>query len=244
LKSKAHVSVPPPANASAPTSASSSLSSAPMIIATTDSIPAMDSTSVVDYTQLIDDSIFKYSKTMLDDLVLSSSSDYVIHVTQSDTSIDAKIRCGCGAMIKVNYRLDRNTFQLSPYFKHLKSVRCFVLKQKRKEQKKNVGNTSSLPNDTENLMINDCVDSEDHDDVSDSDGSDAANDNDGIIGSDGSDGSNEDNDTDGITDDDDDEMNRVEVPVPTTAPSNTRPMRKRKLTSYKPSTGTRKKART
>ena len=218
-------------------------SAASTIITTTDSIPTMDSTPVVDHTQLIEDSIFKYSKTVLDDLVLSSNGDYVVIVTQSDTSIDAKIQCGCGAVIKINYRLDRNTFQLSPYFKHLKSVRCFVLKQKRKEQKKNDCNTSSVSNDAKNSPINDCIDSEGHDGISDSDGSDATEDDDGIDESHGSEESNQDDATDGNTDDDDDETNRLDVPVPTTAPSNTRPARKRKLPLYIPSTITRKKAK-
>ena len=242
LQAKANASISSSANASAPTSASSSLSAASTIMTTTDSIPTMDSTPVVDYPQLIEDSIFKYSKTVLDDLVLSSNGDYVVIVTQSDTSIDAKIQCGCGAVIKINYRLDRNTFQLSPYFKHLKSVRCFVLKQKRKEQKKNDCNTSSVSNDAKNSPINDCIDSEDHDGISDSDGSDATDDDDAIDESHGSEESDQDDGTDGNTDDDD-ETNCLDVPVPTTAPSNTRPARKRKLPLYIPSTRTRKKAK-
>jgi hypothetical protein len=128
----------------------------PQINASTSITPV----SAVDPTQSISDSIEKYSKTILSDIILSNNIDYSIQLTQLNTSVDAKIKCNCGVIVKINHRPDRNAFQLSPYFKHLKTIRCSMMKKKR-EVKTNVRKLSDSSCEKAKLPRNDHRDSED-----------------------------------------------------------------------------------
>ncbi|CAF3630509.1 unnamed protein product [Rotaria socialis] len=103
------------------------------------SIPttAINLMSVNDYIQVIANSIEKYSINTFQNIILKHDDAYMIHLNQSGTCIDGYIKCHCKSAIKLPFRLNTKSFQLSHYFKHLKHSLCSMMKKKRQELKKN-----------------------------------------------------------------------------------------------------------
>ncbi|CAM2722121.1 unnamed protein product [Rotaria socialis] len=103
------------------------------------SIPttAINLMSVNDYIQVIANSIEKYSINTFQNIILKHDDACMIHLNQSGTCIDGYIKCHCKSAIKLPFRLNTKSFQLSHYFKHLKHSLCSMMKKKRQELKKN-----------------------------------------------------------------------------------------------------------
>ncbi|CAF1363449.1 unnamed protein product [Rotaria sordida] len=75
-----------------------------------------------DYIDLISNSIEKFSINTFKNVILNNNDDYVICLTLLHTNINGHIKCGCKTTIKLCFRPNRNSFQLSSYFKHLKAM--------------------------------------------------------------------------------------------------------------------------
>lgn len=87
--------------------------------------------SASDYIEWIVDSIEKFSIGTFDDIVLKHIDDYVIRCTVSDASVDAYIQCGCKTNIKVAFRPNTQSFQLSSFYKHVREGRCGMMKKRK-----------------------------------------------------------------------------------------------------------------
>lgn len=108
------------------------------------STPLPNSLSINDYIHVISDSIEKYSINTFKNIILKHNSDYVIHLSQLDTGINGFIKCGCKSTIKLAFRLHTKSFQLSPYFKHIKKSRCAMVKKKRQESNKSNNSSDDI----------------------------------------------------------------------------------------------------
>ena len=110
---------------------------------------ALNQMSINDYIRVVSDSVEKYSINTFENIILKHNSDYVIHLNQLDTGINGYIKCGCNSKIKLAFRVHSKSFQLSPYFKHIKSRRCAMMKKKRQESNKSSNSSYNvLQNDT------------------------------------------------------------------------------------------------
>ena len=100
----------------------SSLTSTP--IATPNLMP------INDYIDLISNSIENFSSNTFKNIILNNKDDYVICLTLLHTNINGYIKCGCKTTIKLCFRPNRNSFQLSSYFKRLKGSHCSMIKKR------------------------------------------------------------------------------------------------------------------
>jgi hypothetical protein len=103
------------------------------------------------YIQKVSDCIEKFCVNTFKSIILSNDIDYVISVTILDADINGYIKCGCNTNIKLIFRSKSNVFQLSAYFKHVKSSRCIMIKKK----KQGLNNISSTNNNLSNLVVQD-----------------------------------------------------------------------------------------
>lgn len=87
------------------------------------------------YIQVIIDSIERFLYNSFENISLNHGDDYHIDLNQSNSSMVGAIKCGCKSIIKLPFRSHNQTFQLSSYFKHLKSRRCLLMKKKRQDLK-------------------------------------------------------------------------------------------------------------
>jgi hypothetical protein len=83
------------------------------------------------YLQKIVDSIEKFSLNTFENIILTNNIDYEIHLNIASTPINGNIKCGCNTTVKIPFRSDSNSFQLSAYMKHLKLSRCRMIKKKK-----------------------------------------------------------------------------------------------------------------
>ncbi|CAF2663583.1 unnamed protein product [Rotaria sp. Silwood2] len=88
------------------------------------------------YIDVISDSIEKFSINTFKKVILKNNGDYFISVTSLDSNINGQIKCGCNTTVKLVFRSNRNSFQLSSYFKHLKNARCSMIKNRNNYQLK------------------------------------------------------------------------------------------------------------
>jgi hypothetical protein len=102
-----------------------------------------------DYLQWISGSIEKFSVNTFENIILKNNSDYVIHLTLADTNVDGYIKCDCKTNIKIGFRLGTNTFQLSPFFKHLKNSQCLTMKKKKQSL---IKISNRIINSSDNLL--------------------------------------------------------------------------------------------
>jgi len=85
----------------------------------------------------------------LDQLELKPDVDYTISVTDNNNVIEGAIKCKCGTRIRLRRRYGK--FQITNFYKHLRSVTCFMIKEKKKQhdqQKQLSNNTSSNNNNS------------------------------------------------------------------------------------------------
>ncbi|CAF3876645.1 unnamed protein product [Rotaria sp. Silwood1] len=85
----------------------------------------------------------------LDQLELKPDVDYTISITDNNNVIEGVIKCKCGARIRLRKRDGK--FQITNFYKHLRSATCFVIKEKKKQldqQKQLSNNTSSNYNNS------------------------------------------------------------------------------------------------
>jgi hypothetical protein len=113
-------------------------------IATTPKIHSLD-----DYTQKITDSIEKFCVNSFENINLTNTVDYKIHLNILDTNINGFIKCGCNTNIKIGFRSKPNSFQISAYLKHLKNSRCSMIKKK----KQGLNNISNVNNKLSNFVL-------------------------------------------------------------------------------------------
>jgi hypothetical protein len=73
----------------------------------------------------------EYSKENLhlDQLELKPDVDYTISITDNNNVIEGAIKCRCGTRIRLNRRDGK--FQITNFYKHLRSATCFVMKEKK-----------------------------------------------------------------------------------------------------------------
>ncbi len=102
------------------------------------------------YIQKVSDSIEKFCVNTFKNIILLNDIDYVISVNILDANINGYIKCKCNTNIKLIFRSKSNVFQLSAYFKHIKSS-CIMIKKKKKE----LNNISSNNNNLSNLVVQD-----------------------------------------------------------------------------------------
>ncbi|CAF4498997.1 unnamed protein product, partial [Rotaria magnacalcarata] len=100
-----------------------------------------------DYVDLISNSIENFCINTFANIILKNNDDYAIFLTLLHTSIDGHIKCGCNTTIKLVFRLNRNSFQLSSYFKHLKNSHCSMIKKKKQVLIKNLNKNNNLSDD-------------------------------------------------------------------------------------------------
>jgi hypothetical protein len=103
--------------------------------------------TINDYIDLISTSIEKFSINTLKNVILKNNDDYVISLTSLHTSIDGYIKCGCKTTIKLIFRPNTNSFQLSSYFKHVKNSRCSMIKKKKQALIENLKKNNNLSDD-------------------------------------------------------------------------------------------------
>lgn len=120
-----------------------------------------DSISVKDYVNIISDSIEKFCINTFENIILKNDIDYFIHLTQSHTYVEGNIKCNCNSRIKIIYRTQTNSFQLSSYFKHVKHSRCCMMKKKKqalnKIAEKNDNSSDKIVQDNDIPTLNDSV---------------------------------------------------------------------------------------
>ncbi|CAF2117459.1 unnamed protein product [Rotaria magnacalcarata] len=85
--------------------------------------------SIKDYVNTIYDSIEKFCANTLKNILLKNDIDYFIPV-------DGYIKCRCNSRIKMIFRINTNSYQLSSYFKHIKHSRCRMMKKKQEQSNK------------------------------------------------------------------------------------------------------------
>lgn len=94
--------------------------------------------SIDTYMQLISDRIETFCLSTFQTLILTNNHDYIIYLNESGSEINGSIKCGCNTTIKIIFRSESNSFQLSAYFKHLKNSRCSMMTKKKKAVNKTV----------------------------------------------------------------------------------------------------------
>lgn len=114
------------------------------VIATTPKIHSLN-----DYTQKITDSIEKFCVNSFENINLTNTVDYKIHLNILDTNINGFIQCGCNTNIKIGFRSKPNSFHISAYLKHLKNSRCSMIKKK----KQGLNNISNVNNNLSNFIL-------------------------------------------------------------------------------------------
>ncbi|CAF2740447.1 unnamed protein product [Rotaria sp. Silwood2] len=148
-------------------SVDSSLTSTPAI--------ALNLFPINDYIDLISNSIEKFSINTFTNIILKNNVDYTIFLTLLDANIDGQIKCGCSAIIKLGFRLNRNSFQLSSYFKHLKTSHCSMIKKKKQVFIQNLNKNDKLLDDLlQNKTFRDMNDCNDFDEESLNDDNDSS----------------------------------------------------------------------
>ncbi|CAF1136442.1 unnamed protein product [Adineta steineri] len=107
---------------------------------------ASHSMSIKDYVDLISTSIEKFSSKNFTNITIENKQDYTIFLTFLNKDIEGYIKCKCNSLIKINYRSKTDSFQLSSYFKHIKSSQCLMMKKKRQQSNINLNqiNGSSI----------------------------------------------------------------------------------------------------
>ena len=65
---------------------------------------------------------------------LIENQDFKLSLISNGLSEEAHISCSCG--VKIRLTQDRQHFSLSNYYKHIKSMRCFMMKKKKKKKKR------------------------------------------------------------------------------------------------------------
>jgi hypothetical protein len=100
-----------------------------------------------DYIGLISDSIEKFSINTFKNVILKNKDDYAICLTSLHANINGHIKCGCNSIIKLGFRPNRNSFQLSSYFKHLKNSRCSMIKKKKRTLIENLKENNNSSDD-------------------------------------------------------------------------------------------------
>ena len=76
--------------------------------------------------------IERFCTNTFDDILLKHDVDYSIFLDSLSRNIHGRIKCGCCELIKIYFRSNTNSFQLSSYFKHLKISRCSMMKNKKR----------------------------------------------------------------------------------------------------------------
>ncbi|CAF1022311.1 unnamed protein product [Rotaria magnacalcarata] len=100
-----------------------------------------------DYIDSISNSVEKFSINTFTNIILKNNDDYAIFLTLLHANIDGRIKCGCSTTIKLGFRLNRNSFQLSSYFKHLKNSHCSMIKKKKQVLIENLNKNNNLSDD-------------------------------------------------------------------------------------------------
>ncbi|CAF2923431.1 unnamed protein product [Rotaria sp. Silwood2] len=90
----------------------------------------------------------------LDELELKPDVDYTISITDNNNVIDGAIKCRCGTRIRL--RIRDGKFQITNFYKHLRSPTCFMMKEKIKQhnQQKQLSNNTSSNNNNSNTNDN------------------------------------------------------------------------------------------
>ncbi|CAF1117783.1 unnamed protein product [Rotaria sp. Silwood1] len=65
----------------------------------------------------------------LDNLELKPDADYTLTITNNDNDLEGSIRCKCGVKIKLRKRDGK--FQITNFYKHLRSLTCSMIKEKK-----------------------------------------------------------------------------------------------------------------
>ncbi|CAF3605642.1 unnamed protein product [Rotaria sp. Silwood1] len=65
----------------------------------------------------------------LDNLELKPGADYTLTITDNDNDLEGSIRCKCGVKIKLRKRDGK--FQITNFYKHLRSLTCSMIKEKK-----------------------------------------------------------------------------------------------------------------
>ena len=75
-----------------------------------------------------------------DELELTPDVDYTLTISDNDDDIQGVIKCKCGVKIKLR-KID-NRFQMTNFYKHLRSLTCSMIREKKKKnsQKKQLSN--------------------------------------------------------------------------------------------------------
>ena len=89
------------------------------------------SLAINEYEKWIFDSIDKFCMKTFNNISLVNTIDYTILLAQSPDSTCNRIKCGCGSMIKIIYRRETSSFQLSAFYKHIRESNCLMMKSKR-----------------------------------------------------------------------------------------------------------------
>ncbi|CAF2071904.1 unnamed protein product [Rotaria magnacalcarata] len=92
--------------------------------------------SIKYYVNVIYDSIEKLCANTFKNVTLKNDLDYFIQLTPSHKYVDGYIKCSCNSRIKMIFRTNTNSYQLSSYFKHIKHSRCRMMKKKQKQSNK------------------------------------------------------------------------------------------------------------
>ncbi|CAF3796844.1 unnamed protein product [Rotaria sp. Silwood1] len=113
-----------------------SLSNAPLSDSIDSSLTSTPTTAlnlmpINHYIDAISDGIEKFSINTFKNVILKKNDDYFISISSLDSNINGQIKCGCNTIVKLIFRQNRNSFQLSSYFKHLKNTRCSMIKKKK-----------------------------------------------------------------------------------------------------------------
>ena len=87
--------------------------------------------SLTEYERWIHDAIDKCCLKTFTNINLANKIDYTILLTQSTDDTCSRIKCRCGSVIKIIYRRETSSFQLSAFYKHIRESNCLMMKSKR-----------------------------------------------------------------------------------------------------------------
>ncbi len=118
--------------------------------------------SINDYIDLISNSIENFSINTFKNIILKNNDDYSIRLTLLHANIDGHIKCGCDTTVKLVFRPNAKSFQLSSYFKHLKKSHCSMIKKKKQVLIENLRKNNGSSDDL--LQNNNCSDMNDGND--------------------------------------------------------------------------------
>ncbi|CAF1432575.1 unnamed protein product [Didymodactylos carnosus] len=99
--------------------------------------------TVNDHITFIKEYIEKHSRKIFDSMILKEGKHYRLTVTLSDNTFEARIKCQCDGTLNLPLRVDKTTFILSNYYKHLGDTNCSMVKRIMRDEKKVVDNTSN-----------------------------------------------------------------------------------------------------